>query len=236
VIHRVFIGILFFSLSSVTFAKETGLDQVNQGVKKTFGELVVNMANGMGLTEYEYEVELNNLDSRLKLSLCTQELDIELPDAIKFGRSQVKVSCRAQPAWALNVPVEIKLVTDVVVLNQPVSKGLAIQDEHLDYKRVNLGSLRNGYYLNTDQVVGKQAKRALSGQTVLNGHVLLPALMVHKGDKVMIMAKRGAMSVKMPGEAMSDGREGRQIRVKNIRSERVIRAKVVDFGLVVVNF
>jgi flagella basal body P-ring formation protein FlgA len=236
VIHRVFIGILFFSLTLMSFAEETGLDQVNLAVKKIFGEQVVSMAVGMGITDYEYEVQLNNLDSRLKLSLCTEELSIELPDFLTLGRSQVKVSCQANPAWALNVPIEIKLETNVVILNQPVSKGLAMQDHHLDFKRVNIGKLRNGYYLNTDQVIGKQSKRALSGQTVLNGHVLVPALMVHKGDKVIIMAKRGAMSVKMPGEAMNNGREGKQIRVKNIRSERIIRAKVVDFGLVIVNF
>ncbi|MFT6154976.1 MAG: flagella basal body P-ring formation protein FlgA [Crocinitomicaceae bacterium] len=235
-IHRIFIGILFFSVTFGSLAEETGLDQVNLAVKKIFGDQVISMANGMGITDYEYEVQLNNLDSRLNLSLCTEKLNIELPDFLNFGRSQVKVSCQASPAWALNVPIEIKLVTNVVVLNQPVSKGLAIQDHHLDFKRVNIGKLRNGYYLHVDQVIGKQSKRALSGQTVLNGHVLLPALMVHKGDKVMIMAKRGAMSVKMPGEAMSDGREGKQIRVKNIRSERVIRAKVIDFGLVIVNF
>ena len=52
----------------------------------------------------------------------------------------------------------------------------------------------------------------------------------------MIIASKGSMSVKMPGEALSDGHEGRQIRVKNSRSERIIRATVVGPGEVLVHF
>jgi flagella basal body P-ring formation protein FlgA len=205
-------------------------------VKERLGEQVVNMATDMGLADYQYNIQLNNLDSRLVLSVCPKPLHLVTPDAIKLGRSQVKVSCKAKQPWALNVPINISLTTQVVVLSQPVSKGTILDAQHLDFRTANLGQLRNGYYLNKDQVIGQQSKRALAGQTVLNGHVILPALLINKGDKVMIMAKRGAMSVKMPGEAMSNGRKGKQIRVKNIRSSRIIRAKVVDSGLVVVNF
>jgi flagella basal body P-ring formation protein FlgA len=123
-----------------------------------------------------------------------------------------------------------------VVLNQPISKDQIITEAQLDLQRQNLAGLRNGYYLKTDQVIGKQSKRALAGQTILNSYLILPALMIYKGDKVMIIASKGAMSVKMPGEALNDGREGRQIRVKNNRSKRIIRAKVVGPGEVLVQF
>jgi flagella basal body P-ring formation protein FlgA len=250
--HRLFIGILLIGLTPLSSGATigatsgattrvitgvtTGLEQVSQMVKESLGEQVINMATDMGLADYTYNVQLNNLDSRLVLSTCPQSLDIVTPDALKLGRSQVKVSCKAKQGWALNVPINISLTTQVVVLNQPVSKGTLLDEQHLDYRTSNLGRLRNGYYLNKDRVIGQQSKRALKGQTVLNGHVILPALLINKGDKVMIMATKGAMSVKMPGEALSNGRKGKQIRVKNIRSSRIIRAKVVDSGLVVVNF
>jgi len=84
--------------------------------------------------------------------------------------------------------------------------------------------------------MGKQSKKALAGNTVINSHHILPPLLVRKGDHVMIEARKGAMSVKMPGEALNDGREGRQIRVKNSRSQRIIKARVVAAGIVRVLF
>ena len=152
------------------------------------------------------------------------------------SRNHVKVACKTGKQWALNVPVDINLMTQVVVLNQPIPKGLSLKESHLDYQMQNLAGLRNGYYLKKEQVIGKQTKRSLQGLTVLNSHIILPALMIRKGDEVIISASKGAMSVKMPGEALNDGREGRQIRVKNNRSQRIIKATVVAVGLVEVQF
>ena len=238
--HRVFNRILFLSLFLLGFNSQaepmSGLEQMRQSIQEALGEQVVLMANEMGLAEYEHKIETNQLDSRLQLPTCTQAVHVKLPQSLSLGRSQVKVSCSGSKVWALNVPVNIILITNVVVLNQPVSRGTTISEHLLAYRKINLGGLRNGYFLKKDLVIGKQSKRALSGETVLNGHLVLPPVLVHKGDKVMIMAKKGSMSVKMPGEALNNGREGKQIRVKNTRSNRIIKAKVVDSGLVVVNF
>lgn len=234
--HRVFIGILLVSLARATLALETGVDQAGQAIKSTLTKHIIAMATEMDLNDYKYDIEVTQIDRRLNLAYCSQPLTIDLPKTLKLGRSQIKVSCETGKKWALNIPVGLNLLANVVVLNQPVSKGLALKPHHLDYQMYNLGELNNGYFLKKELVIGKQSRRALSGGTVLNGHIILPPLLVLKGDRVMIMAKKGAMSVKMPGEALNNGREGKQIRVKNIRSNRIVRAKVVDSGLVVVNF
>ena len=49
---------------------------------------------------------------------------------------------------------------------------------------------------------------------------------------VVISARSGTLSVKMPGEALSDGGLSEQIRVKNLNSKRVIRARVTAPGQV----
>lgn len=234
--HRVFIGILILLTAPLAFCEQTGLDQARQSIRESITSRIIHMAEEMALEDYDFEVEFNQLNSNLKLAVCEEKLHLDLPNQVSLGRSQVKVSCQGQKPWALNVPFNINLHAEVVVLNQPVSRKTPLKAHHLDYRKANLADQRNGYYLKKELVIGKQSKRALSGGTVLNGHLILPALLVHKGDRVMIVAKRGSMSVKMPGEAMNDGREGRQIRVKNIRSNRIVRAKVVDSGLVVVNF
>ena len=71
---------------------------------------------------------------------------------------------------------------------------------------------------------------------MLTSHLVKAGMMIFKGDTVMITAKKAGMEVNMPGEALSDGRKGKQIRVRNIKSERIITGKVVGPGLVEVNF
>ena len=234
-IHRVFISLIALSLASISHS-QTWYEQLETSLKQVLAEQVVAMAQNMALAEYDYAIDLSYLNSRLNFKPCRVPLNIDTPQPLELGRSHIKVACQDTKPWALNVPTDIHLFTDVVVLNQPLAKDQIINEAHLDLQRQNLAELRNGYYLKKDQVIGKQSKRALAGQTILNSYLILPALMIHKGDKVMIIASKGPMSVKMPGEALNDGREGRQIRVKNSRSERIIRAKVVAPGQVLVQF
>ncbi|MEY8205035.1 MAG: flagellar basal body P-ring formation chaperone FlgA [Bermanella sp.] len=234
--HRVFVVLLLSAFTPTTWAADDWFQQLNDALQHTLGQQVVAMAQQMSLPDYRYEVDLHYLDSRLNLPLCQPSLVITPPTPLKLGRNHIKVSCPHGRPWALNVPVDIKLFAAVVVLNQPIGRGQLLKAAHLDYQPHNLASLRNGYYLKKELVIGKQSKRSLAGRTVINGHLILPALMVHKGDQVMIEASKGAMSVKMPGEALSDGREGRQIRVKNSRSARIIKAVVIAPGMVRVLF
>ncbi len=234
--YRVFVTLLLIAFVPQALADGGWLKQLNGAVQDTLGAQVIEMAQKMSLADYRYQIDLHYLDTRLNLPKCQPSLRITPPTPLKLGRNHIKVNCSAPTPWAINVPVDIKLFASVVVLNQPVNKGLTLKAEHLDYQQQNLAVLRNGYYLKKERVIGKQSKRSLAGRTVLNSHVILPALMVHKGDQVMIEASKGAMSVKMPGEALSDGREGRQIRVKNTRSSRIIKAMVVAPGMVKVLF
>jgi len=235
VINRVFTVLLFLLMTPLSQASDW-LSQLQLAVETELGNKVEKMAEQMLLKEYESNIKISYLDPRLNLPVCSKPLSVTPPSPLNLGRNHIKVYCKEGKSWALNVPVEIQLITQVVVLNQPISKGIVLKASQLDYQNQNLSQLRNGYYLKKSDVIGKQSKRALQGLTVVNSHLVLPALMVHKGDRVMITASKGAMVVKMPGEALNDGREGRQIRVRNKRSQRIIKATVVAQGLVEVYF
>lgn len=239
--HRFFLGLLYcISVSALSYAsgKQTEItwhQQIEQGLKGHLSHYLNQMAKDMGVSEYETEVDISYLDKRLNFAACPQPVEIETLTSLDLGRNHIKVACEAK-SWALNVPVELNIKAPVVVLNQPVPRNIDLQPRHLSMEIHNLADLRSGYFLKKDNVIGKQSKRGLAGQTVLNGRLVLPALLVKKGDRVIISASKGPMSVKMPGEALNDGREGRQIRVKNLRSERIIRATVEESGVVSVNF
>jgi len=55
---------------------------------------------------------------------------------------------------------------------------------------------------------------------------------VRRGDQVVISARSGGINVRMQGEALSGGTLGQQISVRNLTSQRVIRARVAGPGQV----
>jgi flagella basal body P-ring formation protein FlgA len=95
-----------------------------------------------------------------------------------------------------------------------------------------VGLLNQGYLSDINQAIGKKLTRPLQPDQVLAPvHVQL-AEAIRKGDQVVITARSGTINVRMPGEALSDGVIGKQISVRNQRSNRVVRARVVGPGQV----
>jgi flagella basal body P-ring formation protein FlgA len=86
-----------------------------------------------------------------------------------------------------------------------------------------------------DQAIGQKTDPTNGHRS---GHYLVhieQAEVIRKGDQVVITARSGTLSVRMPGEALSNGGLSEQIRVKNLNSKRVIKAQVIAPGQVEVS-
>lgn len=55
---------------------------------------------------------------------------------------------------------------------------------------------------------------------------------VHKGDRVQLSARVGAVTAQVEAEALEDGQEGALIRVRNLHSGRVHKGRVLRVGQV----
>jgi flagella basal body P-ring formation protein FlgA len=92
--------------------------------------------------------------------------------------------------------------------------------------------LNNAYLTSPDQVAGLRLRRQVAADTVLAPNQLEQQEVVKRGDKVVISAANSQVSVRMPGEALENGNMGTQIRVRNIRSGRVVKGRVTGPGQV----
>ena len=97
---------------------------------------------------------------------------------------------------------------------------------------VERGLLSQGYLTEPEQAIGQKLKRATVNEQVLAPVFLEQAEAVRRGDQVVIRARTGTVSVVMPGEALADGVPGQQIRVRNLSSQRVVKARVMEPGTV----
>ncbi|MDB5982947.1 MAG: flgA, partial [Pseudomonas sp.] len=205
------------------------------GVTQGFLEFSVEDYLATTKTEGRYQIQVNTLDPRLTLTQCDKELTASLETPQPIGRVTVKVRCEGTLPWTVYVPAQVHLFRQVVVVNRPIKRESIITDDDVIMTERDISQMPQGYMTSLDQAVGQKATRQM-----LNGQILTPlqleqAEVVRKGDQVIITAKSGTLQVRMPGEALSNGGMGEQIRVKNLNSQRVIKARVMAPGQVEVS-
>lgn len=182
------------------------------------------------------EVQVNRLDPRLRLAECDKDLTTTLESpAQPLGRVTVRIRCDGSAPWTVFVPAQVKLYREVVVVTRPLRRGAPISPQDVAVAERDVGTLNQGFLSDPGQIIGQKTTRTLLPDQVLAPLHLQQAEVVSKGDQVVISASSPAINVRMPGEAMANGAPGEQIRVRNLSSGRVIKARVKGPGQVQVD-
>ena len=185
----------------------------------------------------QMKITVKRLDKRLKLALCQSPLEGFLaPGSRRFGKTTVGVRCNDKKTWTIYLTVFADLYKSIVVAKSTIARGTLITNADLEITERNVSTLRNGYFESFKEIIGNQAKRnIMQGKTLTKLQIIAPKI-VHKGERVAIIAKSGQFSVRMIGKALSDGALGKKIRIQNISSKRIIEAVVTSQGVVKVIF
>lgn len=203
------------------------------GVTQGFLEFTVEDYLATSQTTGRYEIEVKQLDPRLRMPHCDRDLTASLESPAKpIGRVTVKVRCEGSAPWTVFMPAQVHLFRNVVTVVRPMKRDAIVSDADVALRERDVGLLGQGFLDSVDQAIGQKVVRPTVIDQILTPVHLEQPQMVRKGDQVVISARSGAMSVRMPGEALSDGGFNEQIRVKNLNSKRVIKANIVAPGQV----
>lgn len=179
------------------------------------------------------EVRVGKLDNRLRLDKCNKDLDLSLKDTSKTGGNiNVQVSCKADSSWTILVPAQAKVYRMVAVAGRNLQRGDLVSAADLSSEMRDVGDLRIGFALTPEAIIGKEIKFAVNKGDNFRNAALDAPLVIRRGDQVSMVSSAGEISVRTEVTAVSDGRIGQQIRVKNNQSARIINAKVVSAGKV----
>lgn len=180
-----------------------------------------------------HEIQVNPLDPRLRLAACDSDLtqSLESP-AQPVGRVTVRVSCEGSKPWTVFVPAQVRIFRPVVVVKTALRRDSIIGAGDVALVEQDVSLLNRGYVAEVEQVIGRKLTRATRTDQVLTPAMLQLAEAVRRGDQVVISARSGGINVRMQGEALSGGTLGEQISVRNLTSQRVIRARVAGPGQV----
>ncbi|MFJ2366903.1 flagellar basal body P-ring formation chaperone FlgA [Pseudomonas sp. NPDC087697] len=237
---RKFLGaisaVCLLNAGSPALADPVTLPDLLIGVTQGFLEFTVEDYLATSQTEGRYEIEVNKLDPRMHMPACDKELTATLESPARpIGRVTVKVRCDGASPWTVFVPAQVRLFREVVTTTRPLNRTGIIEPSDVMLRERDISLINQGYLTNVDQAIGQKLARPMVIDQVITLVHLEQAEVVRKGDQVVITARSGTLSVRMPGEALSNGGLNEQIRVKNLNSQRVIKAQVMAPGQVEVS-
>ncbi|MBO6277844.1 MAG: flagellar basal body P-ring formation protein FlgA, partial [Pseudomonas sp.] len=116
------------------------------GVTQGFLEFTVEDYLATSQTEGRYQIQVNNLDPRLRLAQCDKDLTASLESpAQPMGRVIVRVRCEGLSPWTIFVPAQVKLFRDVVTVNHPLKRGMVIDYPDVTLRERDVSLISQGY-------------------------------------------------------------------------------------------
>lgn len=182
------------------------------------------------------EVSVSQIDRRLKLQRCSQALEAFSPGYGSGTRmSTVGVRCNGEKPWSLYVPVTVKVFKQVVVLKRPVARNAPLGAADIAYEKTNVNRLTGGYFTQLSEIEGKILTQNLAPGAILTPYLLKSPMAIRQGQMVTLIARNSAIEVRAEGKALSRGAVGDRIKVKNLKTKRVIEGVILDNQIVSVN-
>ncbi|OUS29709.1 flagella basal body P-ring formation protein FlgA [Gammaproteobacteria bacterium 45_16_T64] len=201
--------------------RETAKTQIISAVS-TFAS---NLAGAQRFSRIE--TVLPQLDPRLRLAPCTLPLETRSTSPHKkIGKFTLKVSCLDQKNWALHVPLELKAYENVVVTTQPIYRGQLLTQQNIIEEEREITRLNQGYFNRSSVALGAIAKRSIPSNKVIRPQFVQPAMLVNKGERIVIQAAIHGLSIKTTGVALTAGGLGDLIQVKNSRTQRIVEGRI----------
>jgi flagellar basal body P-ring formation protein FlgA len=149
---------------------------------------------------------------------------------------QVHVAVNGIFARTIEATTDVSAYVDLLTPVRLIKADEEIETGDVVTTRLALSDLKSPYATDPLEVIGKAATRALPPQVPIKLTSLRRPFVVRKGDRVMIEAKMGGLSIQTAGVTKGNGELGQTVTVSNTDSGKEVRAKVVGPGVVRVDF
>ena len=200
---------------------------------KSIKAAVVSFLNGRIETGTKHQIELGKLDPRLRLTKCSETLETFFLNGTRaYSSTTIGVKCQSPKPWTIFVPAKVKIFENVLASTQALARGDKIDTGLFKYVSRDITQLPTGYYLKSEEILGKLVKRPLRAGAVFTPTLLESPRLISRGEIVTIIAEKGSFQVRATGEALMDGIENQTIKVRNKASKKVIEGIVSAPGLV----
>lgn len=210
-------------------AREPAAIQSHESIRAAVTEFIA----GEIQSGNDIESSIRGVDARLRLRQCSQPLEASWPPGSRqSGASSVTVACADEKPWKIYVQVMLKQYRLVVVANHALVRGnpLAADDVYLERRDVTRSGQR--YMEEFSAYLGYELRQSIKSGAVLKPQMFRAPKMIKRGQTVTLLAGSRTFQVKMRGLALADGQLGKRIKVRNLKSKRVVEGEIIAKGTV----
>jgi flagella basal body P-ring formation protein FlgA len=197
-------------------------DRINEIVKNFLTQSIQTASDD------SLEVTVNQANMAINVPVCNKDIIPSYPaDANKEQVTSVKLSCNGSSAWNIIVPVDVRILSKVLVARHTMAAKETISDDDLDYALYDKNKLYNGFFTKKEDVAGTQTAYIVTAGTVLNKKNIQLPVLVSRNQAITIVAQANSIIVSMQGIARTDGAMNSMIKVYNPSSKKTLDAIVV---------
>jgi flagella basal body P-ring formation protein FlgA len=213
------------SAAGAADAPRDAVEAVQAAARRSLAE----QADRAGLVEAQFEVVV--VKPYPPLAACAQPVAVDEVDARAPSRMRFSATCPGADGWKRELVARATVTAKVVVAAVDVPANKPLQPEDVTVDRRDVTATRDTL-ADAAAVEGLSSRRTLRAGEVLRKTFLVAPTLVKRGDAVRIVAHQGNIEVTVPGEALDTGAQGDTVRVRNVTTGTVIRARVIAAGAV----
>jgi flagella basal body P-ring formation protein FlgA len=220
---------LLTSLYSSAGRAELPADNIFSRVEQLAREQLAQQAASVGLLEPLFEVAV--VKTTRVIPACPVRVTLEALDSRSPQRMRFVAACPGAGGWRQEMLVRATITAKVAVAKVPVTANTPLQAGDVELARRDVTMVADSI-ASLSAALGQSSRRSLRAGEVLREGQLASPVLVKRGAPVNIVARQEQVQVSMDGVAMDPGAQGEVIRVRNATSGTVIRARVVEAGVV----
>ena len=217
------VGALF---ATATFATTQSIDEV-QAAAEAF------VRSRLPDSHVKQFVSAAKLDPRLRVESCEQPLQAFEQSATTLGeRVTVGVRCAAANTWTLYVPVSVEVEVAVLVLRRALARRARVAMIDVEPETRRMPGNAASFLQDAASLQGHRLKRSLPAGTALTVDMLVPDVLVRRGQQVTLIAAVGPLEIRAQGHALTEGGVDDRVRVQNASSLKIVEGVVESDSVV----
>lgn len=170
------------------------------------------------------EVEMGQLDSRLRLAPCAQITPYLPPNSRPWGLTRLGLRCTDGARWNVYMPVTVKVFALAPASVQALPIGTVLDATHITLAEVDLASESSPVLGRPEDAIGRALARPLRPGQALRQADLKPRQWFAAGDTVRIVAAGSGYSISAEGLALMAGIDGHSAKVRT-ESGRIVSGR-----------
>lgn len=163
------------------------------------------------------------------------QYDVSLPNGLRFGGMMavnVAVQVDGVPFRQFVCSARVHIYESVAVAARILAPEQLITSADFRMEERELENSRDRYFTRAEDVNGHVPNRLIREGTLLTAAMLRNPVIFTPGAQVYILVRLNGVEVRTEGVALQSGRVDALIRVRNVNSGKVLRARVVDVSTV----